>query len=111
MDREQQVSDRSLSYLKCVLISQLLLDANNDLKGSLAYKQNIKNQVGKTNKLLKEVYQEGYNVIYYNNPEMCTSVLNKIDSLMHKIKVATIDDLVMIDALIEKYYENQKQEK
>ena len=42
---------------------------------------------------------------------MCTSVLNKIDSLMHKIKVATIDDLVMIDALIEKYYENQKQEK
>ena len=111
MDREEQISDRSLSYLKCVLISQLLLDANNDLKGSVAYKQNIKYQVEKANKLLKEVYQEGYNIIYHNNPEMCTNVLNKIDSLIHKIKIATIDELVMIDALIEKYYENQKQEK
>ena len=109
MDRTEQISDKHLNYLKCVLISQLLIEANDDLEGSKAYKQNIKYQVNKTSKLLEQVYQEGFNTVYYNNPEFCTNILNKLDSLFHKIKTATIDDLVMIDALIDKYYTNQEQ--
>ena len=108
-ENKEQISDKHLNYLKSVLIAQLLLEANDELKGSKAFKQNIKYQVGKTNKLLEEVYQEGFNVVYYNNPEFCTNVLNKIDSLIHKIKIATIDELVMIDALIDKYYENSEE--
>jgi|11_taG_2_1085331.scaffolds.fasta_scaffold00283_15 hypothetical protein len=112
MDREEQVineviSDKHLNYLKSVLIAQLLLEANDELKGSKAFRQNIKYQVGKTNKLLEEVYQEGFNTVYHNNPEMCINVLNKIDGLIHKIKTASIDELVMIDALVDKYFENK----
>ena len=108
-EAKEQINNKHLNYLKSVLIAQLLLEANDELKGSKAFKQNIKYQVGKTNKLLEEVYQEGFNVVYYNNPEFCTNVLNKIDSLIHKIKIATIDELVMIDALIDKYYENSEE--
>ena len=107
MDREEQINDKHLNYLKSVLIAQLLLEANDELKGSKAFRQNIKYQVGKTNKLLEEVYQEGFNTVYHNNPEMCINVLNKIDGLIHKIKTATIDELVMIDALVDKYFENK----
>ena len=114
MDREEQVineviSDKHLNYLKCVLISQLLLEANDDLKGSKAFKQNVKYQVGKTNQILEQVYQEGFNTVYHNNPEMCINVLNKIDKLIHKIKTATIDELIMIDALVDQYF-NSKEE-
>ena len=113
MDREEQIEEtlnpRYLNYLKSVLIAQLLLEANDELKGSEAFRQNIKYQVGKTNKLLEQVYQEGFNAIYYNNPEMCTNVLNKIDSLIHKIKVASIDELVIIDALVDQYFNNKEE--
>ena len=110
MDREEQViSDKHLNYLKCVLISQLLLEANDDLKGSKAFKQNVKYQVGKTNQMLEQVYQEGFNTVYHNNPEMCINVLNKIDGLIHKIKTATIDELVMIDALVDQYFNNKEE--
>ncbi len=109
MDREEQISDKHLNYLKSVLIAQLLLEANDELKGSKAFRQNIKYQVGKTNKLLEQVYQQGFNTIYYNNPEMCTNVLNKIDSLIHKIKVASIDELVIIDALVDQYFKNKEE--
>ena len=110
MDREEQViSDKHLNYLKCVLISQLLLEANDDLKGSKAFKQNVKYQVGKTNQMLEQVYQEGFNTVYHNNPEMCLNVLNKIDGLIHKIKTATIDELVMIDALVDQYFNNKEE--
>ena len=110
IDQEEEVetlNPRYLNYLKSVLIAQLLLEANDELKGSEAFRQNIKYQVGKTNKLLEQVYQQGFNTIYYNNPEMCTNVLNKIDSLIHKIKVASIDELVIIDALVDQYFKNK----
>ena len=113
MDREEQIEEtlnpRYLNYLKSVLIAQLLLEANDELKGSEAFRQNIKYQVGKTNKLLEQVYQQGFNTIYYNNPEMCTNVLNKIDSLIHKIKIASIDELVIIDALVDQYFKNKEE--
>ncbi len=113
MDREEQIEEtlnpRYLNYLKSVLMAQLLLEANDELKGSEAFRQNIKYQVGKTNKLLEQVYQQGFNTIYYNNPEMCTNVLNKIDSLIHKIKVASIYELVIIDALVDQYFKNKEE--
>ena len=40
---------------------------------------------------------------------MCTNVLNKIDSLIHKIKVASIDELVIIDALVDQYFNNKEE--
>lgn len=113
IDQEEEkvdpISDKHLNYLKCVLISQLLLEANDDLKGSKAFKQNVKYQVGKTNQILEKVYQEGFNTVYHNNPEMCLNVLNKIDGLIHKIKTATIDELVMIDALVDQYFNNKEE--
>ena len=108
-DDTDPISDKHLNYLKCVLISQLLLEANDDLKGSKAFKQNVKYQVGKTSQILEKVYQEGFNTVYHNNPEMCLNVLNKIDGLIHKIKTATIDELVMIDALIDQYFNNKEE--
>jgi len=108
-EEEETLNPRYLNYLKSVLMAQLLLEANDELKGSEAFRQNIKYQVGKTNKLLEQVYQQGFNTIYYNNPEMCTNVLNKIDSLIHKIKVASIDELVIIDALVDQYFKNKEE--
>ena len=60
-------------------------------------------QVNKTSKLLEGIYQEGFNNVYNNNPEMCTNVLNKIDSLMHKIKVATKAINILTEKLMRDY--------
>jgi len=107
MDRGEQITDRHLNYLKVVILSQLLLEANDELKGSNAYKHNIKLQINRTSDMLERVFKDDYSIIYTNNPEMCTNVLNKIDGLIDKIKTASIDELVMIDAVVDKYYENQ----
>jgi len=106
-ESKPHINDRHLNYLKSVMLSQLLLEANDELIGSKAFKQNVKLQVNKTSKMLESIYQEGYNIVYHNNPEMCTNVLNKIDGLIHKIKTASIDELVMIDAVVDNYFKNK----
>ena len=46
-ETSEPINNRHLNYLKSVLISQLLLEANDELQGSKGFKQNVKHQVNK----------------------------------------------------------------
>ena len=100
-------NDKQLDYLKVVLLGQLTIEAIEDLQGTNKYKQNIKNQGNKFLNMLEEYVQDDYNTVYLNNQEMTTNVLRKITTLMDKIKNSDIDELVMIDAIIDKYIDNK----
>lgn len=101
-------NDKQLDYLKVVLLGQLTIEAIEDLQGTNKYRQNIKNQGNKFLNMLEGYVQDDYNTVYLNNQEMTTNVLRKITSLMDKIKNSDIDELVMIDAIIDKYIDNQE---
>ena len=46
------MNDMQLNYLKTVLLSQLLLEANEGLRLTKQYKQNVKQQINKLNTML-----------------------------------------------------------
>jgi len=101
-------NDKQLNYLKVVLLGQLTIEAIEDLQHTNKYKQNLKNQGNKFLKMLEGYVQDDYNTVYLNNQEMTTNVLIKIGTLIDKIKNSDVDDLVMIDAIIDKYKDNQE---
>ena len=100
--------DNQLNYVKSILLGQLLLEANDQLKGTNRYKQSIKQQVNKVNEMLEPIAKAEYDKLYSVDPEMVTNILNKIEALVDKIKSSSIDDLVLIDAVIDKYKENKE---
>ena len=102
------MSKMQLNYLKTVMISQLLLEANEGLRLTKQYKQNVKQQINNLNIMLEDVVREEFNTIYNTDPAMVTNILNKIESLIDKIKGSSIDELVMIGAVIDKYQENRE---
>ena len=102
------MNDTQLNYLKSVLLSQLLLEANDQLKMTKQYKLNVKNQINKLDTMLEDVVREEFNTVYDTDPQMVTNILNKIESLIDKIKGSSIDELVMIDAIVDKYQENKE---
>lgn len=97
-----------LNYLKSVLLSQLLIESNEGLKHTPFFKQQLKQAINKCNTECERVYNKHYDEIYSNSPEMATNVLNKLDDLMTKLTTSTIDELIMIDAVIDKYNENKE---
>ena len=97
------MNDMQLNYLKTVLLSQLLLEANEGLRLTKQYKQNVKQQINKLNTMLEEVVREEFNTVYDTDPEMVTNILNKIEELIDKIKGSSIDELVMINSVVDKY--------
>jgi hypothetical protein len=101
------MNDMQLNYLKTVLLSQLLLEANEGLRLTKQYKQNVKQQINKLNTMLEEVVREEFNTVYDTDPQMVTNILNKIEELIDKIKGSSIDELIMINSVVDKYQENK----
>lgn len=97
-----------LEYLKQVILSQLLLECNENLRFTVQYKQQIKNRINSLNKDLESVVFEEYTKVYKTDPEMTTNILNKIEALVTKLTTATLDELVMIDSVIDKYNDNKE---
>ena len=97
-----------LEYLKQVILSQLLLECNENLRFTVQYKQQIKNRINSLNKDLESVVFEEYTKVYNTDPEMTTNILNTIEDLVTKLTSSSLDELVMINAVIDRYNENKE---
>jgi prephenate dehydrogenase len=97
-----------LEYLKSVLLAQLLLEANESLIFTTQYRQTIKNLINRLNKELEQVVFEEYTKVYKTDPEMTTNILRSIESIITKLQTSTIDEIIMIDAVVDKYKENKE---
>jgi len=95
-------------YLKSVLLSQLLLESNEALFFTTQYKQQIKHKINSLNKDLEEVVRNEYKIIYNTDAETTTNILNSIETIVKKLQTSSIDELVMINAVIDKYKENKE---
>ena len=56
--------ENQLNYVKSILLGQLLLEANDQLKGTNRYKQSIKQQVNKVNEMLEPIAKAEYDKLY-----------------------------------------------
>ena len=105
---EQQITKESIAYLKTVLLSQLLLEANEEIVATNRYKQNLKQQINRTNNILEPIVREEFDSVYKTDPEMTTNILNKIESLVDKIASYQIEELVMLESIVDKYENNKE---
>lgn len=95
-------------YLKSVILSQLLLEANESLFFTKQYKQNIKNKINSLNKDLETVVEKEFNIIYNTDSETTTNILRSIEEIVGKLQTSSLDELVFMNAVIDKYKENKE---
>jgi hypothetical protein len=95
-------------YLKSVILSQLLLESNESLIFTTQYKQQIKHKINSLNKDLEETVRNEFKIIYNTDPETTTNILRSIEEIVSKLQTSTLDELVFINAVINKYKENKE---
>jgi len=104
-----EVSKETISYLKSVLTSQLLLEANEELVLTNRYKGSLKQQINRVNGMLEPIVREEFDSVYQSDPEMTTNILNKIDSVMSTISKLDLDELVIVEGLLSDYETNKEE--
>ena len=103
------VSKETISYLKSVLTSQLLLEANEELVLTNRYKGSLKQQLNRVNGMLEPIVREEFDSVYQSDPEMTTNILNKIDSVISTISKLDLDELVIVEGLLSDYETNKEE--
>ena len=108
MNEQEKITAEQITYLKSVILSQLLLEANESLVNTTVYKQSLKQQINRMNGILEPIVRQEFDGIYNSDPEMTTNILNKIDSIVSKIASYQIEELVILEAVVEKYEDNKE---
>ena len=108
MQEQQQITAEQITYLKSVVLAQLLLEANESLMNTTVYKQSLKQQINRMNNILEPIVREEFDGIYKSDPEMTTNILNKIESIVSKICSYQLEELVILDAVVDKYENNKE---
>ena len=108
MNEQEKITAEQVTYLKSVILSQLLLEANESLVNTTVYKQSLKQQINRMNGILEPIVRQEFDGIYNSDPEMTTNILNKIDSIVSKIASYQIEELVILDAVVNKYEDNKE---
>tara|TARA_R110000772_G_C13220059_1_gene431742 strand:- start:6 stop:377 length:372 start_codon:yes stop_codon:yes gene_type:complete len=109
MQKQTKITNEQIMFLKSILLSQLLLEANESLITTNRYKQDLKQQGNRMINILEPIVRESFDVIYESDPMMTTNILNKVDSLIDRIsKFKTIEEVVILEAIVEKYENNKE---
>ena len=108
MNEQEQITAEQVTYLKSIILSQLLLEANESLVNTNVYKQSLKQQINRMNGILEPIVRQEFDGVYNSDPEMTTTILNKIDSIVSKIASYQIEELVILEAVVEKYENNKE---
>jgi len=108
MNEQVKITEEQIAYLKSVVLSQLLLETNESLINTTAYKQSLKQQINRMNNILEPIVREEFDSIYKSDPEMTTNILNKIESIVGKICSYQLEELVILDAVVNKYEDNKE---
>ena len=104
-----KVTNEQIMFMKSVLLSQLLLEANESLITTNRYKQDLKQQGNRMINILEPIVRESFDVIYDSDPMMTTNILNKVDSLIDRIaKLKSIEEVVILEAIVDKYENNKE---
>ncbi len=57
---------------------------------------------------MEEIVRDEYKIIYDTDAETTTNILRSIEEIISKLQTSSIDELVMINAVIDKYKENKE---
>ena len=106
---KQEITSEQIMFMKSILLSQLLLEANESLITTDRYKQDLKQQGNRMIKMLEPIVRESFDVIYDSDPMMTTNILNKVDGLINRIaKLKTIEEVVILESIVDKYENNKE---
>ena len=92
--------------VKLVALMQATLEQMDELKGTVLYKQKLKQQLGNTEKMLERAITTPLAALDKEDPELLT----KIQSNVELILGLDLEELAMLRAEVDEYNKNKENE-
>ena len=94
--------------LKVIILSQLLLEAMDDIKQTTLYSFKLKQSGNRFTTLLEKIAKQT-DLIYNENPTLITNIYNQIDGLVESLSKLDVEGMVTVGKMSEDYLNNQEE--
>lgn len=101
------MKDLNLKTLKVIVLSSLLEDAIEEIRGTTLYRQEIKKQCNRVAEMLKPFISE-VDVIYNKSPEFTTNIMREIDEYVDQVSDLNTVDIVMLKQIYDTYSKDKE---
>ena len=101
--------DIQIKALKVVLLSQLLVEAIDDVRGTTLYKGKAKQYANTLANVLTPMLKTQVANVYNEDPELTTNMFNELDALIEKMSNLNVVDLTMLHQIYEHYSANKEE--
>ena len=98
--------DIKLNSLKVILLSQLLVEAIDEVRTTNLYSGKIKQHANTLANILTPMLKKQLSGVYNEDPELTTNLFNQIDLFIEKIAKLNIVDFAMINQIVDMYKNN-----
>lgn len=98
----------SHKLVKRILLSQLLIELDEDLERDFENDTYFKNTLSKSTKQCERIIKDQYNKLYEVDKTFLTNFMNNIDDFVGTCSTFDIQDFMHLNKLMEKYAENPK---
>jgi hypothetical protein len=92
--------------IKRVMLGQLIIELDDELRVDFKDDKYIRNQIEKTEKIFLRIIDDKYQAMYGANKEVLQTLLNKMEGTVTKIAKFRPDDFYELDEWLEKFLEN-----
>lgn len=100
--------DLKLNSLKVVLLSQLLVEAMDTIKGTELYKGKVKQHGNILLNVLNPMLKNQVTSIHNTNPGFTNNIFNNVDELVTKIAKFNVADITMLNQMADVYLKDPK---
>ena len=101
------MKDQARTYVKSLILSQLLLEANDELEGTPFYDTRLSVDVKRLEKTLIKQIDKQFMNIYNADTALIHNIMFRIEGLVKKLSSCQIDDLTM--SMLDKVTKISKQ--
>lgn len=99
--------ETQIKALKTVILSQLLAEALDDIKGTTLYRSKVKMLSKQLHAQIAPLVKQN-DAVYDENPTLVTNIYNKLDELVNTICKADMHTLIMLNEIYEHYGNNRE---
>lgn len=98
----------SHKLVKRILLSQLLIELDEELEDDFEGDKHFRNTLHKSTKQCERILKDQYNKLYETDKTFLTNFMNNIDDFVGTCSTFQIQDFIHLNKLMEKYAENPK---
>lgn len=108
MEKQQEVSPITLSYINMIVASMLMLEYTDQLRGTDVFRHGIKYHASSLEKELEKLVNADTAKLYQQNETTMVNLNRNMQTMIHRLASLRPDEMVLASQLLDEFFKDRE---